>query len=183
MTTMLASKGRFMALTAGLIGIAVYLGIALSWSEGLPMTQIAESKSEQPAVEAENVVREVEEKSDEPDGDQQTEISSTAQRSDVKSNESGGSKIRRTTTQVGNKSSESAPSIRVDVAEPSVQVASKPGNPLDDAIDPDLPGIAKLALTSDFESLVDSGVDVSTAVRFIDERVDGGKYGEEVIRK
>ena len=78
MTTMLASKGRFMALTAGLIGIAVYLGIALSWSEGLPMTQIAESKSEQPAVEAENVVREVEEKSDEPDGDQQTEISSTA---------------------------------------------------------------------------------------------------------
>ena len=44
MTTMLASKGRFMVLTAGLIGIAVYLGIALSWSEGLPMTQIEESK-------------------------------------------------------------------------------------------------------------------------------------------
>ena len=33
------------------------------------------------------------------------------------------------------------------------------------------------------QTLVDSGVDVSTAVRFIDDRVDGGKYGEEVIRK
>ena len=46
-----------------------------------------------------------------------------------------------------------------------------------------VPGIARLALTADFQSLVESGVDVSTAVRYIDERVGDGKYGEELIRR
>jgi hypothetical protein len=56
-------------------------------------------------------------------------------------------------------------------------------NPLDRTIDPDIPGVAKAALTSDFRNLVGSGVDVSTAVRYIDERVGEGKYGEELILK
>ena len=59
MATMLASKGRFLVLAAGLLAIAVYLGIALSWSEGLPKAQFAESKSEQPTAQANDAVIEV----------------------------------------------------------------------------------------------------------------------------
>ena len=183
MTTMLASKGRFMALTAGLLAIAVYLGIALSWSEGLPMTQIAESKSEQPAVEANDVVIEAKEKSDESNADQPKAVSAPADQPDVKADKDNIAEVRRTPITIGKTDPETDFQPLDAMGDPTVQVASKPGNPLDDAIDPDLPGIAKLALTSDFESLVDSGVDVSTAVRFIDERIDDGKYGDEIIFK
>ena len=183
MTTMLASKGRFMALVAGLIGIAVYLGIALSWSEGLPMTQIAESKSEQPVVESNDVVIEVKEKSDESNAGQPEAVSAPADQPDVKADKDTIAEVRRTPITIG-KTDPETDSQPLDVTgDPTVEIASKPSNPLDDSIDPDVPGIAKLALTADFRSLVESGVDVSTAVRYIDERVDGGKYGDEITRK
>ena len=183
MATMLASKGRFLVLAAGLLAIAVYLGIALSWSEGLPMTQFAESKSEQPTFEADDAVIEVEEKSDEPNVDQPKAVSVPASQPDVKASKSTVAAVGQITTQTSKTDSETDSRTLAVTANPAVKVASKPGNPLDDSIDPDVPGIAKLALTADFRSLVESGVDVSTAVRFIDERVDGGKYGDEIIRK
>jgi hypothetical protein len=183
MTTMLASKGRFMALTAGLIGIAVYLGIALSWSEGLPMTQFAENKSEQPTVAANNEVIEVEEKSVESNGDQPQAVSALGDLTDVKADKSKLTNVRRTTTPIGKTTSNPDSRTITVTADPVVKVAPKPSNPLDDSIDPDVQGIAKLALTADFRSLIELGVDVSTAVRYIDERVDSRKYGDDIIRK
>ena len=183
MATMLASKGRFLVLAAGLLAIAAYLGIALSWHEGLPMTQFAESKSEQPTVEAYDAVIKVKEKSDGSNVDQPKAVSGPVAQSDVRASKSTGAAVGQITTQTSKTDSETDSRTLAVTANPAVKVASKPGNPLDDSIDPDVPGIAKLALTADFRSLVESGVDVSTAVRFIDERVDGGKYGDEIIRK
>ena len=194
MATMLASKGRFLLLVGGLLAIAVYLGIALSWSEGLPKAQFVESKSEQPTVEANDAVIEVEEKSDEPNVDQPKAVSVPAAQSDVKASKSNEAAVGQTITRISKAKTETVShtsattaETSATTAETSVKVASNPSNPLDKTIDPELvrnvPGIAKLALTADFQSLVESGVDVSTAVRFIDERIDDGKYGDEIIRK
>ena len=187
MATMLASKGRFLVLVGGLLAIAVYLGIALSWSEGLPMTQFAESKSEQPTIDANDSVIEVEEKSDESNVDQPKAVSVPAAEPDVKISKSNGTAVGQTITRISETNSETVSLSSATAAETSVKVASNPNNPLDKTIDPDLvrnvPGIAKLALTADFRSLIESGVDVSTAVRFIDERIADGKYGDEIIRK
>ena len=187
MATMLASKGRFLVLAGGLLAIAVYLGIALSWSEGLPMDTFAESKSEQPTVEANDAVIEVEEKSDESNVDQPKAVSVPAAQPDVKVSKSNEAAVGQTITRISETNSETISLTSATAADTSVKVASNPNNPLDKTIDPELvrnvPGIAKLALTADFQSLVESGVDVSTAVRFIDERIDDGKYGDEIIRK
>ena len=217
MATMLASKGRFLVLAAGLLAIAVYLGIALSWSEGLPKAQFAESKSEQPTVQANDAVIGVEEKSDESnvnqakEGDVPTpgqandaviEVEEKSGQSNVdqpkegdvptassgsKASQSNGATASQITTQTSKTSTETVSHTSATKADTSVKVASNPNNPLDKTIDPELvrnvPGIAKLALTADFQSLIESGVDVSTAVRFIDERIPDGKYGDEIIRK
>ena len=187
MATMLASKGRFLVLAGGLLAIAVYLGIALSWSEGLPMTQFAESKSEQPAVEANDTVIEVEEKSNESNVDQPKAVSVPAAQPDVKVSKSNKAAVGQTITRISKTNTETVSHTSATKADTSAKVESNPSNPLDKTIDPELvrnvPGIAKLALTADFQSLVESGVDVSTAVRFIDERIDDGKYGDEITRK
>ena len=187
MATKLASKGRFLVLAAGLLAIAVYLGIALSWSEGLPKAQFAESKSEQPTVQANDAVIKVEEKSGQSNVDQPKEGDFPTASSGSKSSQSNGATASQITTQTSKTNTETVSHTLATTADPSVKVASNPNNPLDKTIDPELvrnvPGIARLALTADFQSLVESGVDVSTAVRFIDERVDGGKYGDEIIRK
>ena len=217
MATMLASKGRFLVLVGGLLAIAVYLGIALSWSEGLPKAQFAESKSEQPTVQANDAVIGVEEKSDESNVNQAKEgdvptpvqandavieveekndesnvgqpkaVSAPAAQPDVKVSKSNEAAVGQTITRISETNSETVSHTSVTAADTSVKVASNPSNPLDKTIDPELvrnvPGIAKLALTADFQSLVESGVDVSTAVRFIDERIDDGKYGDEITRK
>ena len=187
MATILASKGRFLVLAAGLLAIAVYLGIALSWSEGLPITQFAESKSEQPTVKSNDVVIEVEEKSDDSNVDQPKSVSVPAAQSDVKASESNGAAVGQTITRISKANTETVSLTSATAAETSVKVASNPNNPLDKTINPELvrnvPGIAKLALTADFQSLVESGVDISTAVRFIDERIYDGKYGDEITRR
>ena len=183
MTTMLASKGRFLVLAAGLLAIAVYLGIALSWSEGLPKAQFAESKSEQPTVQANDAVIKVEEKSGQSNVDQPKEGDFPTASSGSKASQSNGATASQITTQTSKTNTETVSHTLATTADTSVKVASNPANALDETIDPDVPGIARLALTADFQSLVESGVDVSTAVRFIDERVDGGKYGDEIIRK
>ena len=183
MATMLASKGRFLVLVTGLLAIAVYLGIALSWREGLPMTQFAESKPGQPTIDANDSVIEVEEKSDESNVDQPKAASVPAAQPDVKASKSNEPAVGQTITRISKANTETVSLTSATAADTSVKVASNPANALDETIDPDVPGIARLALTADFQSLVESGVDVSTAVRFIDERVDGGKYGDEIIRK
>ena len=151
------------------------------------MTQIAESKSEQPAVEANDTVIEVEEKSDESNVDQPKAVSVPAAQPDVKVSKSNEAAVRQTITRISKANTETVSHTSATTADTSVKVASNPSNPLDKTIDPELvrnvPGIAKLALTADFQSLVESGVDVSTAVRFIDERIGDGKYGDEIIRK
>ena len=183
MATMLASKGRFLVLVGGLLAIVVYLGIALSWSEGLPMTQFAESKSEQPTVQANDAVIGVEEKSDGSNVDQAKEGDVPTAQPDVKVSKSNETAVGQTITRISETNSETISLTSATTADTSVKVASNPSNPLDKTIDPDVPGIARLALTADFQSLVESGVDVSTAVRFIDERIDDGKYGDEITRK
>ena len=183
MATMLASKGRFLVLVTGLLAIAVYLGIALSWSEGLPKAQFAESKSEQPTVEANDAVIEVEEKSDESNVDQPKAVSVPAAQPDVKVSKSNEAAVGQITARTGETNSETISLTLATAADTSVKAASNPSNPLDETIDPDVPGIAKLALTADFQSLVESGVDVSTAVGFIDERMNDVKYGEVITRK
>jgi len=183
MITMLASKRRFLVLAGGLLAIAVYLGIALSWSEGLPMTQFAESKSEQPTIDANDSVIEVEEKSAESNVDQPKAVSVPAAQPDVKISKSNETAVGQTITRISEANSETISLTSATAADTSVKVVASPSNPLDETIDPDVPGIARLALTADFQSLVESGVDVSTAVRFIDERIDDGKYGDEIIRK
>jgi len=55
-------------------------------------------------------------------------------------------------------------------------------NPLLPYITPDSLGIAKAAIASDYLSLVESGVDVSQALRYIEERIIDGKYGESIVR-
>ena len=187
MATMLASKGRFLVLATGLLAIAVYLGIALSWSEGLPKAQFAESKSEQPTVESNDVVIEVKDKSDESNVDQPKVVSVPAAQPDVKVSKSNEAAVGQTITRISKANTETTPLTPATTADTSVKVASNPNNPLNKTIDPELvrnvPGIAKLALTADFQSLIESGVDVSTAVRFIDERIADGKYGDEIIRE
>ena len=187
MATMLASKGRFLVLVTGLLAIAVYLGIALSWSGGLPKAQFAESKSEQLTAESDDAVIEVEEKSDESNVDQPKVVSVPAAQPDVKVSKSNEAAVGQTITRIRKANTETVSHTSATKADTSVKVASNPSNPLDKTIDPELvrnvPGIAKLALTADFRSLIESGVDVSTAVRFIDERIDDGKYGDEIIRK
>ena len=147
------------------------------------MTQFAESKPEQPTVEANDAVIEVEEKSDQLNVDQPKEGDVPTASSGSKASQSNGATASQITTQTSKTNTETVSHTLATTADPSVKVASNPNNPLDGALDPDVPGIARLALTADFQSLVESGVDVSTAVRFIDERVDGGKYGDEIIRK
>ena len=99
MATKLASKGRFLVLAAGLLAIAVYLGIALSWSEGLPMDTFAESKSEQPTVEANDAVIEVEEKSGQSNVDQPKEGDFPTASSGSKASQSNGATASQITTQ------------------------------------------------------------------------------------
>ena len=213
MATMLASKGRFLVLAAGLLAIAVYLGIALSWSEGLPKAQFAESKSEQPPIEANDAVIEVEEKRDESNVNQAKEgdapspvqgnyavikVEEKSGQSNInqpkegdvptassgsKASQSNGATASQITTHTSKTNTETVSHTLATTADTSVKVASNPANALDETIDPDVPGIAKLALTADFQSLIESGVDVSTAVRFIDERIADGKYGDEITRK
>ena len=55
-------------------------------------------------------------------------------------------------------------------------------NPLLPYITPDSLGIAKAAITADYLSLVESGVDVPQALGYIEERILDGKYGESMNR-
>ena len=55
-------------------------------------------------------------------------------------------------------------------------------NPLLPYITPDSLEIAKAAVTADYVYLVESGVDVSQALRYIEERIIDGKYGESIVR-
>ncbi|SVB97020.1 uncharacterized protein METZ01_LOCUS249874, partial [marine metagenome] len=130
---------------------------------------------------------EVEEKSDESNVDQPKAVSVPAAQADVKVSKSNEAAVGQAITPTSKANTETAPLTPATTADTSVKVASNPHNPLAETIDPELvrnlPGIAKLALTADFRSLIESGVDVSTAVRFIDERIADGKYGDEIIRK
>ena len=62
------------------------------------------------------------------------------------------------------------------------EIPDRYDNPLLPYITPDSLGIAKAAIASDYLSLVESGVDVSQALRYIEERIIDGKYGESIVR-
>ena len=214
MAAMLASRGRFMVLLAGLLAIAVYLVIALSWSQGFPTAQFAGSKSEQPTVQANDVATQVAEINGEStvdlprEGDVPTASpdSQDSQRTTVQAavgvGENANGTISHPSTETGDASVRSiaSPSNLLhsdtdhDVPETaSIELAAteddpvesivSPGNPLQKSIDPNVPGIASIVLAADFQSLLESGIDASVAIKYIDERVAEGKYGEEVIRK
>ena len=56
-------------------------------------------------------------------------------------------------------------------------------NPLQSKINPSSLGVARAALTADYDQLIDSGVDVPAALRYIEERIAQGKYGDGPMRK
>ena len=220
MAAMLASRGRFMVLLAGLLAITVYLVIALSWSQGFPTAQFAGSKSEQPTVQANDVATQVAEINGEStvdlprEGDVPTaspdsqDGQSNAVQAAVGAGENANGTISHTSTETEDASVRSIASpsnllhndtdhdvpetARIELAateddpvesDDPMESFVSPGNPLQKSIDPDVPGIASIVLAADFQSLLESGIDASVAIKYIDERVAEGKYGEEVIRK
>ncbi|PKB66482.1 MAG: hypothetical protein BZY81_07005 [SAR202 cluster bacterium Io17-Chloro-G4] len=59
-----------------------------------------------------------------------------------------------------------------------VIMQESPENPLSKIIEPITDEIAIAALNADFDSLLAAGLSISLAVRYIDERVEAGKYGD-----
>ena len=182
MATMFVSKGRFLVMAAGLLIITAYLGVALSWNGGLSISKTSESKSEQTTNQTEDVITTAVEEIhlSNPDLPQESDApDDSPEKPAVKS-------VGTVATEVQGKTGEDVIGITADTADSTntenALIVSH-NNPLDRTIDPDVPGVAKAALTADFRSLVGSGMDVSTAVRYIDERVGEGKYGEELVRK
>ena len=203
-----------MVLLAGLLAVAVYLVIALSWSQGFPTAQFAGSKSEQPTVQANDAATQVAEINGESTVDLPREDDvptaspdsqdgqSNAVQAAVGAGENANGTISHPSTETEDASVRfiASPSNLLhsdtdhDVPETaSIELAAteddpvesivSPGNPLQKSIDPDVPGIASIVLAADFQSLLESGIDASVAIKYIDERVAEGKYGEEVIRK
>ena len=182
MPTMFASKGRFLVMAAGLLIITAYLGVALSWNGGLSISKASESKSEQTTNQTEDVITTVVEEIHLSNTNLANDVNALADSLEKPAVKSGAS----TVTEVQGKTGEDVIGITADTSDSTstenARIVSH-NNPLDRTIDPDIPGVAKAALTADFLSLVGSGMDVSTAVRYIDERVSEGKYGEELVRK
>ena len=182
MATMFASKGRFLVMAAGLLIITAYLGVALSWNGGLSISKTSESKSEQTTNQTEDVITTVVEEIHLFNTDPSNEgdaLDDSPEKPAVKS-------VGTVATEVQGKTGEDVIGITADTSDSTSTENAfivSHNNPLNRTIDPDVPGVAKAALTADFRSLVGSGMDVSTAVRYIDERVGEGKYGEKLVRK
>ena len=56
-------------------------------------------------------------------------------------------------------------------------------NPLNYDINPVALDVARAALTADYDQLIESGVNVTAALRYIEERITQGKYGDGPMRK
>jgi len=185
MLTKITSKGRFFILGTGLFVIAAYLSVALALNNSLTFAGVTDSENSKPVEATSDPLAA---------GTETGTPSSEAPRN--RSEEHSTSSDRRSgqETQHRNRLAHiPAATEKPDVNDAKVETASSgetisfkvsvDSNPLAPRIDPDTPGIARTALTADFESLMESGVDVSSAVRHIDERVADGKYGQNVIRK
>ena len=188
MLTKITSKGRFWILGTGLFVIAAYLSVALASNNSATFARTTDSENnEQVEAISDSLAAAAgtgTSSTEAPEARPEERLSNPAS-----SNRRGSQEIqyRNRLAQVS-KVAESTDVNDVQVEKASAEEPisfkdSVDSNPLAPSIDPDTPGIARTALTADFESLVGSGVDVSSAVRHIDERVSDGKYGQNVIRK
>ena len=182
MPTMLVSKGRFFVMATGLLILTAYLGVALSWNGGLSISKASESKSEQITNQTEDVLSNSGKEVHLSD----TDLSTDSDSSDVPSEKLAGNSAGPIVTDIELKTGEDLIEFNVDDTDstniPDAVIVSQ-NNPLDSTIDVNVPSVAKAALTADFQSLVETGVDVSTAVRYIDQRAGEGKYGEKLTQR
>ena len=188
MLTKITSKGRFWILGTGLFVIAAYLSLALASNNSATFART-------------NVIEKNEhvEKTNDHSATVAETNSPSTQARHVRS-EGPLSKSRVSANQVNEDNQDQNKSVQIQIVEDNLDVdvdkvektsSQEPvsfkvqvdNNPLAPSIDPDTPGIARTAVAADFESLMESGIDVSNAVRHIDERVTDGKYGQNVIRK
>ena len=182
MPTMFVSKGRFFVMVTGLLLLTAYLGVALSWNGGLSISNATESEPEQHANQTEDVVINAVEEEHISVTDTPTDSDS----SDVPPEKLAGNSAGPIVTMIEVKTGEDIIAVNADETDStntSDAVIVSQNNPLDSMIDVNVPSVAKAALTADFQSLVETGVDVSTAVRYIDQRAGEGKYGEGLTQK
>ena len=182
MPTMLVSKGKFLVMTAGLLILTAYLGVALSWNGGLSISKALENEPKQSANQTEDVAIHAVEEEHISDTDTPTDSDS----SDVPPEKLAGNSAGPIVTMIEVKTGEDIIAVNADETDStntSDAVIVSQDNPLDSTINANVPGVAKAALTADFQSLVETGVDVSTAVRYIDQRAGEGKYGEGLTQR
>lgn len=182
MPTMLVSKGRFFVMVTGLLILTAYLGVALSWNGGLSISKASENEPKQSANQTEDVAINAVEEEHISDTDTPTDSDS----SDVPPEKLAGNSAGPIVTMIEVKTGEDIIAVNADETDStntSDAVIVSQDNPLDSTVDVNVPGVAKAALTADFQSLVETGVDVSTAVRYIDQRAGEGKYGEGLTQK
>ena len=178
MPTMFVSKGRFFVMVTGLLILTAYLGVALSWNGGLSISKASESKSEQITNQTEDVLINAVEEEHLSDTDTPTDSDS----SDVPPEKLAGNSAGPIVTMIEVKTGEDIIAVNADETD-STNTLDAVIVSQDSTIDLNVPSGAKAALTADFQSLVETGVDVSTAVRYIDQRAGEGKYGEGLTQK
>ena len=208
MINKMAGKGRFLVLFSGLVGVVGYMTLALSLGNGVLGATILDASPE-PATsilangdnnEADPIILEPEELPI-----QDINLSSSNQPPYISEPVVTVSVVKpipaitvdnpeQATESIGDNSIEDGRSNHEDVvelidnsndSELYITLEESPGvdhNPLLDYITPNSLGIAKAAIAADYLYLVESGVDVSQALRYIEERVVDGKYGELAIR-
>ena len=182
MPTMLVSKGRFLVMAAGLLILTAYLAVALSWNGGLSISKASENEPKQSANQTEDVAINAVEEEHISDTDTPTDSDS----SDVPPEKLAGHSPGPIVTMIEVKTGEGIIAVNADETDSTNTldaVIVSQDNPLDSTINANVPGVAKAALTADFQSLVETGVDVSTAIRYIDQRAGEGKYGEGLTQK
>jgi hypothetical protein len=211
MINKMAGKGRFLILFSGLVAVIGYMTLALSLGNGVLGATILDA-SQETAIpeslvidsgdnnEANPIILDLEElpiqdiKRSSPNQTAYTSkpvvaVSTVEPMPDVTLDNH-----EQVTESIGDNSIQGGSSDREDVvvsvddskaSEFYVTFEQSPGldhNPLSPYITPDSLGIDKAAITADYLSLVDSGVDAPQALRYIEERIIDGKYGESMIR-
>lgn len=210
MINKMAGKGRFLVLFSGLVAVIGYMALALSLGNGVLGTTILDASQETATSEslvidsgdnneANHIILEPEElpiQDIRGPGPNQTAntskpvvtVSTVEPIPDVTldNHEQVTESIGDNSIQDGRNDHEDVV-VSVDdlnVSELYVTLEQSPGsdhNPLLPYITPDSLGIAKAAITADYLSLMESGVDVPQALRYIEERIVDGKYGESMI--
>ena len=211
MINKMAGKGRFLVLFSGLVAVIGYMTLALSLGNGVLGTTILDASQETVTSEslvissganneATPIILEPEELPI-----QDINLSSSNQTPYTSEPVVTVSVVEampditvyngeQVTESIGDNSIEGGRTNQDDVveliddsneSELYITLEEIPGlddNPLLAYITSNSLGIAKAAIAADYLYLVESGVDVPKALRYIEERINDGKYGESIIR-